>query len=127
MNRYASLSDDFYLNMHLQTQLELPQQRETLLHFFELVQKRYPDLRTSTIANATSLYWKRTRTPVAIVGLGSSRNGYARELSIPHRSRKLSNSIRRSRHCTPCALGLSIGLRIVECHVRIRLHLSRQS
>ncbi|MFN9916721.1 MAG: hypothetical protein ACK53L_29295, partial [Pirellulaceae bacterium] len=44
MNRYASLSDDFYLNMHLQTEMELPQQRETLLHFFEMVQRRYPSM-----------------------------------------------------------------------------------
>lgn len=44
MNRYASLSDDFYMNLHLQTEMELPQQRETLLHFFELVQKRFPQM-----------------------------------------------------------------------------------
>jgi hypothetical protein len=45
MNRFASLSDDFYFNMHLQTELELPQQRDTLLHFFEMVQRRYPTMR----------------------------------------------------------------------------------
>ncbi len=45
MNRYASLSDDFYMNLHLQTEMDLPQQRETMLHFFELVQKRYPQMR----------------------------------------------------------------------------------
>ncbi len=45
MHRYESLSDDFYCNLHLQTELELPQQRETLLHFFEIAQRRYPTMR----------------------------------------------------------------------------------
>jgi len=45
MNRYASLCDDFYLNMHLQTELELPQQRETVLHYFEQMQRRYPAMK----------------------------------------------------------------------------------
>lgn len=44
MNKYGSLSDDFYLNMHLQTELDMPQQRETVLHFFEQMQRHYPQL-----------------------------------------------------------------------------------
>jgi hypothetical protein len=45
MNRYASLSDDFYINMNLSTEMELPTNRETVLHFFERVQKKYPTMR----------------------------------------------------------------------------------
>ncbi len=45
MNRYASLSDDFYVNMNLGTEMELPTNRETVLHFFERVQKTYPTMR----------------------------------------------------------------------------------
>jgi hypothetical protein len=45
MNRYASFCDDFYLNMQLQTELDLPQQRETVLHFFEQIQRRYPSMK----------------------------------------------------------------------------------
>ncbi len=45
MHRYESLSDDFYCNLHLQTELDLPQQRDTLLHFFEMAQRRYPTMR----------------------------------------------------------------------------------
>ncbi|MBX7071619.1 MAG: hypothetical protein K1X71_00615 [Pirellulales bacterium] len=45
MQRYASLSDDFYVNMNLSTEMELPQNRDTVLHFFEHVQKRYPTMR----------------------------------------------------------------------------------
>ena len=42
---YSSLSDDFYVNMNLSTEMELPHNRETILHFFERVQKKYPTMR----------------------------------------------------------------------------------
>jgi hypothetical protein len=45
MNRYAALSDDFYVNMNLSTEMELPQQRDTVLHYFERIQKKYPSMR----------------------------------------------------------------------------------
>ena len=45
MNPYASLSDDFYINMNLGTEMELPTNRETVLHFFERVRKTYPTMR----------------------------------------------------------------------------------
>ncbi|MGQ9576535.1 MAG: hypothetical protein ACUVUC_14580 [Thermoguttaceae bacterium] len=45
MSRYSSLCDDFYINMNLSTEMELPTNRETILHFFERVQKTYPTMR----------------------------------------------------------------------------------
>ncbi len=45
MNRYNSLCDDFYINMNLGTEMELPTSRETVLHFFERIQKTYPTMR----------------------------------------------------------------------------------
>jgi hypothetical protein len=45
MTPFASLSDDFYVNMNLMTEMELPGQRETVLHFFECLQKHYPTMR----------------------------------------------------------------------------------
>jgi hypothetical protein len=45
MNRYSSLCDDFYVNMNLSTEMELPTNRETVLHYFERVQKTYPTMR----------------------------------------------------------------------------------
>jgi hypothetical protein len=45
MNRYSSLSDDFYINMTLSTEMDLPNNRETVLHFFERLQKSYPTMR----------------------------------------------------------------------------------
>lgn len=44
MNPYASYSDDFYVNTHLHTEMDLPSQRETVLHYFEQLQKRYPKM-----------------------------------------------------------------------------------
>ena len=44
MNRYASLSDDFYLNMNLNTEMELAGNRESILHFAEQMRKQYPEM-----------------------------------------------------------------------------------
>ncbi len=41
-NPFAAFCDDFYVNMRLGSQLNLPHQRETLLHFFERIQKDFP-------------------------------------------------------------------------------------
>ena len=45
MYAYDSLADDFYVNMNLNTEMELPRSRETVLGFFERVQKQYPSMR----------------------------------------------------------------------------------
>jgi hypothetical protein len=45
MNPYSSLCDDFYINMNLGTEMELPAGRETVLHFFERIRKTYPTMR----------------------------------------------------------------------------------
>jgi len=45
MNSYNSLADDFYVNMNLNTEMALPAARETILGFFERVQKTYPTMR----------------------------------------------------------------------------------
>jgi hypothetical protein len=45
MNRYTADSDDFYVNVNLNTEMELPNSRDTVLHFFEQMRKAFPDLR----------------------------------------------------------------------------------
>ncbi|QDU93274.1 hypothetical protein [Lignipirellula cremea] len=45
MSGYSTFSDDHYINMQLHTEMDLPQSRETVLHFFEQIQKRYPVMR----------------------------------------------------------------------------------
>ena len=44
-SRYNSFCDDYYVNMNLNTEMELPQTRETVLHFFEQVKKSYPGMK----------------------------------------------------------------------------------
>jgi hypothetical protein len=43
-NPYAAFCEDFYVNMRLGSQLNLPHNRETLLHLFERIQKAYPSM-----------------------------------------------------------------------------------
>ena len=45
MEPYGSLCDDFYVNMNLSTEMELAHSRETVLHYFERIQKKYPTMR----------------------------------------------------------------------------------
>ena len=45
MNRYNSDADDFYVNVNLNTEMELPSNRDTVLHFFEQMRKGFPALR----------------------------------------------------------------------------------
>ena len=45
MNQYSSLADDFYVNMNLGTEMELAGSRETFLHYFEQMQKKFPEMR----------------------------------------------------------------------------------
>ncbi|MCA9038952.1 MAG: hypothetical protein KDA65_01255 [Planctomycetaceae bacterium] len=45
MHPYGSLADDFYTNMILNTEMELPAGRDTILGFCERIQKTYPSMR----------------------------------------------------------------------------------
>lgn len=42
MHPYHAFCDDYFANMYLQTEMKLPQNRETVLHFFENVRRRFP-------------------------------------------------------------------------------------
>src|SRR3989339_1193338 len=44
MNNYSSLCDDFFVDLYINTELELPSQRDTVLAFFERIQKHYPSM-----------------------------------------------------------------------------------
>lgn len=45
MNRYMTDADDFYVNLNLSTELDLPSGRDTVLHYFEQMKKAFPELR----------------------------------------------------------------------------------
>ena len=42
MNDYFGAADGFHVNVHLITQMELPNNRDTVLHFFEQMRKGVP-------------------------------------------------------------------------------------
>ncbi|HEY6564796.1 MAG TPA: hypothetical protein VIY86_09890 [Pirellulaceae bacterium] len=42
MHRYASCCEDFYCNVTINTEMELNSGRESAIHFFEQLRKRYP-------------------------------------------------------------------------------------
>lgn len=44
LNTYSSLCDDFYLDMYINTELDLPTERDTILTFFERIQKQFPTM-----------------------------------------------------------------------------------
>lgn len=44
MTDYGVFGDEYYVNMNLSTEMELPQGRESVLHYFEQVRKRYPNM-----------------------------------------------------------------------------------
>lgn len=45
MSGFSSLSDDFYVNLNLNTEMELPSSRDTILHFYEQIQKKFPSMK----------------------------------------------------------------------------------
>lgn len=44
-SRFHAFCDDYYVNMNINTEMDLPTGRETVLHFFEQVKKNYPVMR----------------------------------------------------------------------------------
>ncbi len=44
MNPYTAVCDDFGVYVYLNTKMDLPSGRETVLHFFDSIQKKYPQM-----------------------------------------------------------------------------------
>lgn len=44
MDSFLNDSDDFYINLNLNTEMELPTARDTVLHYFEQMKKAFPEL-----------------------------------------------------------------------------------
>lgn len=74
---YDSLSDDFGVYMYLNTHTCLPNQRETVLHFFETIQKSFPALCHFQAREQGNFVLEedRDRGPYRWVGMESKRIG----------------------------------------------------
>ncbi len=44
MHDYSDETDDFFVNVNLNTEMKLPSNRDTVLHYFEQMKKAFPDL-----------------------------------------------------------------------------------
>jgi len=58
---YSSFCDDFYLDMFVNTELELPSQRDTILAFFERIQKQFPTMCSFSRRENTDYYLEEDR------------------------------------------------------------------
>ena len=43
-NPFSAFCEDFYVNMRIGSQMNLPHGRETVLHFFETITKQFPGM-----------------------------------------------------------------------------------
>ncbi len=95
MNRYISDADDFYVNVHLNTEMDLPDSRDTVLHFFEQMKKGFPELRNLYARDNGDLVLesdKEQSTPslagdrAAAVVLGAFQSRGTRRLVSPARA-----------------------------------------
>ena len=62
-NSYSSLCDDFYLDMYINTELELPTERDTILSFFERIHKQYPSMGRFYRRENNEYYLEEDRDP----------------------------------------------------------------
>jgi len=54
--------DDFYLDICINTELELPQQRDTILAFFERIGKQYPEMNRLSRRNQSEHYLESSQS-----------------------------------------------------------------
>jgi hypothetical protein len=88
-NPYSSFCEDFYVNLRLGSQLNLPHQRETLLHFLRANPKRIPlhDPLPQNRRAANSIS-RKTAPAKTTAGSASNRAASSAATSIPPASSK---------------------------------------
>jgi hypothetical protein len=59
---YASFCDDWYINLRLGTQMPLPQERETVLHFCQRIKKEFPHMSRFRRSDAGEINLEEDRT-----------------------------------------------------------------
>ena len=68
MNPYTSLCDDFGVYVYMNTKMELPRRRETVLHFFDSLQKIFPKMTDFDCRETGEFVLEEDREQEAIVG-----------------------------------------------------------
>jgi hypothetical protein len=61
MHDYNSLCDDFGISTYVNTKMELPNKRETVLHFFGALQKAFPELTDFDTRGSGDFYLEQDR------------------------------------------------------------------
>ncbi len=61
MTSYSSLCDDFGVSTYVNTKMELPNKRETVLHFFGALQKAFPELTDFDTRESGDFYLEQDR------------------------------------------------------------------
>ncbi len=92
MHPFGTCSDDFYLNLTLNAEMELGQTRESALHYFEQLRKKYPRCGISTAAAGSSRFGGGLKPGDSIGGRPWSANGFVRVSSILNASKPQSHS-----------------------------------
>ena len=129
MNHYSCDADDFYVNVHLNTEMELPTNRDTVLHFFEQMKKGFP-------GPAQLLHARERRScPRGRQGAGYPIAGWRSSLDRLCSGHTNPESLEDAYRQHELVLDLAppllddqpAGLRGARRHVWLRLHLRRQS
>jgi hypothetical protein len=61
MTGYSSLCDDFGISTYVNTKMELPRKRETVLHFFGSLQKAFPELTDFDMRDSGDFFLEQDR------------------------------------------------------------------
>lgn len=62
-NSYSSLCDDFFVDMYVNTELDLPTERDTILTFFDRIQKQFPSMGRFLRRETNDYYLEEDHTP----------------------------------------------------------------
>ena len=127
MNRYISDADDFYVNVHLNTEMELPNNRDTVLHFFEQMKKGFPELRNFYTRENGDLVLEGEKE----AGLASLAGHRAAPALLgplqPRGARRLVSPARAGPRSGPALVDDQLArLRSARRHVWLRLQFRRQ-
>ena len=100
MLAFDSYVDDFYCNMNLNTEMAAAGSRETILGFFERVQKTYPTMRNFYTREIGRLRPRRRQGPgPSPLGHRSSRSEFAAATST---RRDIDTAVEQHSWCWNC-------------------------